>query len=324
MDLLFVILTENVLKKFLANEGVDKKLVLVILLPIIIIAVYSEIFKIDILNIFLKLDPYFVIFFFVAYLTQILIVSLRDSRIIGIDFYTAFKARIFANSVSLIIPGAMGPDLARAVIYIRKGVGIDKAFSLSLLESFYDVNIIAVMFLVFIWFKFSAFEIILVLTALGNVLLWIFGVGYIYGTSNYSLNRIEEKIFSIKYLKPLQDAYLNAKGEIKERLSSPFLTISSVFLTVLSYVVQSLPFYLVSRSLIESVLINTTYQVALLVPIPSAAGISELALTAIVPPLLVLQIRVLELLSYSLGFVYVREISIDEIRKEVKEVWKTI
>ncbi|MFP3347330.1 MAG: UPF0104 family protein, partial [Sulfolobaceae archaeon] len=71
-------------------------------------------------------------------------------------------------------------------------------------------------------------------------------------------------------------------------------------------------------------LINTTYQVALLVPIPSAAGISELALTAIVPPLLVLQIRVLELLSYSLGFVYVREISIDEIRKEVKEVWKTI
>ncbi|MFP3347687.1 MAG: UPF0104 family protein, partial [Sulfolobaceae archaeon] len=63
----------------------DKKLVLVILLPIIIIAVYSEIFKIDILNVFLKLDPYFVIFFFVAYLTQILIVSLRDSRIIGID-----------------------------------------------------------------------------------------------------------------------------------------------------------------------------------------------------------------------------------------------
>jgi len=324
MDLLFVILMENVLKKFLANEDVDKKLVLVILLPIVIIGVYSEIFKINILNVFLNLNPYFVIFFFVAYLTQILIFSLRDSRIVGIDFYTAFKARLFANSISLIIPGAMGPDLARAVIYVRKGVGIDKAFSLSLLESFYDVNVIAVMFLVFIWFKFSPFEIILILTALGNILLWVSGIGYVYGTSNYNLNKIEQKIFSIKYLKPLQEAYLNAKGEMKERLSNPFLTISSLFLTGIGYVVQSLPFYLVSRSLIEAILINTTYQVALLVPIPSAAGISELALTALVPPLLVLQIRVLELLSYSLGFVYVREISIDEIRKEVKEVWKTI
>ncbi|BCU69471.1 lysylphosphatidylglycerol synthase domain-containing protein [Stygiolobus caldivivus] len=302
----------------------DKKLILVIFLPIIIIVIYSIIFRIDLLNVFLNLNPYFVIAFFITYLAQLGIVSIRDSKIAGVDFLTAFKARFFANSISLIIPGAMGPDLARAVIYLRKGLTIDRAFSLSLLESFYDVNVIAFMFLVLIWFRFSPLEIILILTALGNIFMWFLGIGYVYGTSNYNLNRVEQKVFSIKYLKPLEEAYLNGKVEMKEKLKNPLLTFSSSILTLVGYLVQSLPFYLISRSFLQAIIINTTYQVALLVPIPSAAGVAELSLTALVPPLVVLQIRVLELISYSLGFVYVKEISIDEIRKEVKEVWKTI
>ena len=302
----------------------DKKLILVTFLPIIIIVVYSIIFRIDLLNVFLNLNPYFVIAFFITYLAQLGIVSIRDSKIAGVDFLTAFKARFFANSVSLIIPGAMGPDLARAVIYLRKGLTIDRAFSLSLLESFYDVNVIAFMFLVLIWFRFSPLEIILILTALGNIFMWFLGIGYVYGTSHYNLNRVEQKVFSIKYLKPLEEAYLNGKVEMKGKLKDPLLTFSSIMLTLIGYLVQSLPFYLISRSFLQPIIINTTYQVALLVPIPSAAGVAELSLTALVPPLVVLQIRVLELISYSLGFVYVKEISIDEIRKEVKEVWKTI
>ena len=315
---------ENVLKKYHISIDVEKKFVAILFLPIAVIIVYTIIFRINLLDVFLNLNPYFVLSFFLAYIGQIGIVSLRDSKIANVDYITAFKARLFANGVSLIIPGAMGPDLARAVIYVKKGVSLDTALSLSLLESFYDVTVISLMFLVLFWFHFSPLDIILLLTAIGNIFFWFAGIGYVYGTSHYALNRIEQRVFSLKWLKPLEGAYLNGKSAMKERLRDKYLVFYSSLVTFLGYIVQSLPFYLISQSLLKSVLINTIYQVALLVPIPSAAGVAEISLLAVVPPLIVLQIRVLELLAYSLGLIFVKDISIGELRSEVKEIWKTI
>lgn len=302
----------------------EKKFLFTIFLPIIVIIAYTLIFHINPESIVLKINPYFVVVFFLFYFLQIGLLAYRDSKISGLPISITYKARLFANGVGLIIPGALGPDLARAIFYVKgKRMGLDKAFSISLYESFYDVVVLSVLFLILIWFHFSPVELILVLTALGNIILWIGGIGYVYGTSHKSLNRIENIIFSIKYIKPLQNAYLNGKGAIKSRMSNPVLTTLSLILTALAYIIQSIPFYLLFNSFFFSILVNTTYQVSLLVPIPSAAGVAELALTALLPPLLVVQIRILELVSFAFGLIYIKDIKLSELKDEVKAVWRT-
>lgn len=302
----------------------EKKFLFTVFLPIIVIVAYTLIFHINPANVFLKMNPYFVGLFFLSYFLQIGLLAYRDSKISGLPISITYRSRLFANGVSLVMPGALGPDLGRAIFYVKgKKMGLDKAFSISLYESFYDVTVLSVLFLILIWFHFSPVELILVLTALANIVLWIGGIGYVYGTSHKSLNKIENLIFSIKYIKPLQNAYLNGKEAIKSRMSDPVLTTFSVFLTALAYIIQSIPFYLLFNSFFFSITVNITYQVALLVPIPSAAGVAELALTALVPPLLVLQIRILELVSFAFGLIYVKDIKLSELKDEVKAVWKT-
>ena len=300
----------------------DKKLLATLSLPVIVIVAYSLILHVNLINAILEINLYFLISFFIAYLGQILVTSYRDSLITNLDYYTCIKARLLGNAVSLVIPGAAGPDLSRAVSYVHKNVKLDKAFTLSLYESFFDVNVGAVLYLLLFWIKLSPLETIMILVSLGNIVGWSSGLGYAYFTSG-KLNKIEQKIFNIKYIKPLSESYLVLKNVMKERAQNKRLVIFSILLTALGYFIQSLPFYFIRDNLLLDYLINQTYLVATLVPIPSAAGIAELALSAVLPPLYVIQVRILELVSYSLGFIYLKDIKLEVLKKEVKEIWKT-
>jgi len=301
---------------------VDKKLLATLSLPLIVIVTYSLILHVNLINAILEINTAFLISFFLAYLAQILVISYRDSLITNLDYYTCIKARLFGNAVSLIIPGAAGPDLSRAVSYVHKNVKLDKAFTLALYESFFDVNVGAVLYLLLIWVKLSPLETIMILVSLGNILGWSSGLGYAYFTSG-KLNKLEQKIFNIKYIKPLNESYLVLKNVMKESMQNKRVFFFSTLLTALGYFIQSLPFYFIRDNLLFDYLINQTYLVATLVPIPSAAGIAELALSAVLPPLFVIQVRILELVSYSLGFIYLKDIKLEVLKKEVKEIWKT-
>lgn len=300
----------------------DKKLVATLSLPVFIIILYSLILHVNLIEAITEIKISFLVSFFLAYLAQILVISFRDSMITNLDYYTCVKARLLGNAASLIIPGAAGPDLSRAVIYVHKNVKLEKAFTLSIYESFFDVNIGAGLYLALFWVKVSPLETILILVAVLNILGWISGIGYAYHTSG-RLNRLEEKIFNIKFIKPLSQSYLVLKSEIKGQIRNKKLFLYSVFLTGLGYFIQSLPFYFIRSNLLLDYLINQTYLIATLVPIPSAAAIAELALSAVLPPIYVVQVRIMELVSYSLGFIYLREIKLEVLKKEVKEVWKT-
>ena len=299
----------------------DKKLLATISLPIIVIIAYSLILHVNLIKAILQINLFFLISFFLAYLGQMLIVSYRDSLITNVDYLTCVKARLLGNAVSLIIPGAAGPDLSRAVTYVHKNVKLDKAFTLALYESFFDVNVGAGLYLLLFWVKLSPLETILILISLANILGWGSGLGYAYFTSG-KLNKIEQKIFNIKYLKPLTESYLVLKNVMKESMQNRKIVAFSVLLTSLGYFIQSLPFYFIREDLLLDFLINQTYLVATLVPIPSAAGIAEIALSAVLPPLYVIQVRILELVSYSLGFIYLKDIKLEVLKKEVKEIWK--
>jgi len=301
---------------------VDKKLALSAIIPIVVILIYSIIFRINIINAIIEINRIFVLLFFLSYIGQILVVSYRDSLITNLDYYTAFKARLLGNAVSLIIPGAAGPDLSRAISYVHKNVKLDKAFTLAIYESFYDVNVGAVLFLLLFWIKLTPLESILILVSLANILGWSSGLGYAYFTSG-KLNKIEQKLFNFKIFKPLTESYLNLKDVLRVQLKNKKTVAYSVFLTALGYFIQSLPFYILFKNFLFDYLVNQTYLVATLVPIPSAAGIAELALSAILPPIYVIQIRILELVSYSFGFIYIKEIKLEVLKKEVKEIWKT-
>ena len=300
----------------------DKKLLATLSLPLIVIVAYSLILHVNLINAILEINIAFLVSFFLAYLGQILVTSYRDSLITNLDYYTCIKARLLGNAVSLIIPGAAGPDLSRAASYVHKNVKLDKAFTLALYESFFDVNIGAVLYLLLFWVKLSPLETIMILVSLGNILGWSSGLGYAYFTSG-KLNKLEQKIFNIKYIKPLNESYLVLKNVMKERMQNKRLFFFSTLLTALGYFIQSLPFYFIRDNLLLDYLINQTYLVATLVPIPSAAGIAELALSAVLPPLFVIQVRILELVSYSLGFIYLKDIKLEVLKKEVKEIWKT-
>lgn len=300
----------------------DKKLLATLSLPLIVIVAYSLILHVNLINAILEINIVFLVSFFLAYLGQILVISYRDSLITNLDYYTCIKARLFGNAVSLIIPGAAGPDLSRAVSYVHKNVKLDKAFTLALYESFFDVNVGAVLYLLLFWVKLSPLETIMILVSLGNILGWSSGLGYAYFTSG-KLNKLEEKIFNIKYIKPLNESYLVLKNVMKESMQNKRVFFFSTLLTALGYFIQSLPFYFIRDNLLLDYLINQTYLVATLVPIPSAAGIAELALSAVLPPLFVIQVRILELVSYSLGFIYLKDIKLEVLKKEVKEIWKT-
>ena len=300
----------------------DKRLLVSLSLPIIVIVAYSLILRVNLIHAILGINYVFLISFFFAYLGQILVNSYRDSLIADLDYYTCIRARLFGNAVSLIIPGAAGPDLSRAVTYTHKDVKLDIAFTLALFESFFDVNVGAVLYILLFWVKLSPLEFILILAALGNIAGWSSGLGYAYFTSG-KLSKLEQKIFNIKYIKPLSESYLVLKNVIKERMENKKMITFSVLLTTLGYFIQSLPFYFIRNNLLFDFLINQTYLVATLVPIPSAAGIAELALSAVLPPLYVIQVRILELVSYSLGFIYLKDIKLELLKKEVKEIWKT-
>ena len=300
----------------------DKRLLASLSLPIIVIIAYSLILHVNLIRAILGINSVFLISFFLAYLGQILVNSYRDSLITELDYFTCVKARLLGNAVSLIIPGAAGPDLSRAISYVHKNVKLDKAFTLALYESFFDVNVGASLYLLLFWLKLSPLDLILILTALGNIIGWGSGLGYAYFTSG-KLNKLEQKIFNIKYIKPLSESYLVLKNVMKERIQNRKLVIFSILLTTLGYFIQSLPFYFIRNNLLFDFLINQTYLVATLVPIPSAAIMAELALSIVLPPLYVIQVRILELVSYSIGFIYLKDIKLEVLRNKVKEIWKT-
>jgi len=126
----------------------DKKLVVGAALPPLIVIAYSLLFKVDPITTLLHLSPYFTLSFFLAYLASNAVASVRDALLAKVPYSVAFKARLLGNAVGLVIPGALGGDLTRAVVYSKSvKLKLDEAFAISTVSAFYDVVIGSLMYL---------------------------------------------------------------------------------------------------------------------------------------------------------------------------------
>ncbi|MEM4046656.1 MAG: lysylphosphatidylglycerol synthase domain-containing protein [Metallosphaera sp.] len=296
----------------------EKKLLIGTLIPPIVIVLYSLYFHLNFVSVMRNIDPKLLILFISTYLAQIAVLALRDSRIAQVSYFTAFKARLLGNSVGLVIPGWAGQDLARASVYSRYNRDIVKSFAFSLNEAMYDVVIGSLLFLALVDIKASSIDLIYVLTALGNVVVWTLGMGYVIFTSRRVI-RAEEKLVNFLKLKNYYFLLQKGKEKVREATTWESIFINSA-LTVLGYLIQSVAFYYVVPSFAFDVLINMTYFAASLIPVPASSGFAELGLSIYFHPNLVVAIRILELINYSLGFIFIREISLNHLKSQFNEI----
>ncbi len=300
----------------------NKKLIASAALPIVVIVAYIIIFHVDPFEILLLLPWYFVPSFFLAYFVSNAIAAVRDSMIAEVSYGTALKARLLGNAVSLIIPGALGPDLSRALVYVNRGVKIEDALVYSFIIAFYDVVIGSFLFLAVLFVRPELLSFFYVLIAFGNILYWLLIMGYIAGTAGSKMNKLEDYIFKkLQEYPEISKAYQRAKQVTRDKMNSK-LTSFSAIITILEYAVQALPFYFVFHSYLYSLYLNQLYFVSLLIPIPAGAVSSELALTSVLPPLYAIGIRVLELFAYSLGFVFIKEVNLTRLQEEIRRYGK--
>jgi len=299
---------------------VQFKYVFTALLPILVVVVYSIIFKINIIEIVRSLTPMIILAFVLSYLGQILVIALRDKKIVGVSFYTAFKARLLGNSIGLILPGWVGQELTRATVYSKEHVELIQGFSLSLLEAYYDVTVGSLMFLVLLPIRFIAIELIYIFITIGNIIGWSLGLAYVYTTAGKSI-RIEKSIVKLIGLDKYYFVLNKGKQAMKDKIEGKnFITYFS--LTVLGYLVQSLSFLAMVSDYFKDILINMTFFAATLFPIPGASGVSEIAFSLFLPPHFVVAAVVLELLDYFIGFIFIRDIDINELKKEFYKIKK--
>jgi len=174
----------------------DKKLVIGVALPPLIVIAYSLLFKVDPITTLLHLSPCFTLSFFLAYLASNAVASLRDALLAKVPYSVAFKARLLGNAVGLVIPGALGGDLTRAVVYSKSvKLKLDEAFAISTVSAFYDVVIGSLMYLLLLIVQPRPLDVIFTLVALANILFWLTVIGYFAGTAGGKKNRLERLIF---------------------------------------------------------------------------------------------------------------------------------
>jgi hypothetical protein len=299
---------------------VQFKYVFTALLPILVVIIYSIIFKINIVQIVRSLTPEIILAFILSYIGQISVIAIRDKKIVGVSFYTAFKARLLGNSIGLILPGWVGQELTRATVYSREKVELIQGFSLSLLEAYYDVTAGSVMFLILLPIRFIALELIYIFITLGNIIGWSLGLAYVYTTAGKTI-KIEKSVVKLIGLDKYYFVLNKGKQAMKDKIEGKNF-IKYFFLTILGYLVQSLSFIVIVPDYFKDVLINMTFFAATLFPIPGASGVSEIAFSLFLPPHFVVAVVVLELLDYFIGFIFIRDIDINELKKEFYKIKK--
>jgi hypothetical protein len=299
-----------------------KRLIVFAFIPILSIYIYSLIFKLNIENILFQIDLRVFSLFLLSYILYSTIVSIRDSRIASVNYITALKARLLGNAFSLFLPGWSGSELIRAIVYLSKSkVNFARAFSYSLSIAFYDVVIGAMIFIPFSLLYLNALLFIFILYSLINILSWIGGFVYIYMTAE-RLNKVEKIIFNkIKIIEKFSRIYLISKNTIKRNLSK-FEIIFNSFVTILAYSLQALGFMSIVKTYEFAFFLNQLYLISLLVPTPNGAGARELALSIYLEPSMVVQIIMIQMICASLGFLFIGDINLKELKMQLEYIFK--
>ncbi|WP_052349464.1 lysylphosphatidylglycerol synthase domain-containing protein [Candidatus Acidianus copahuensis] len=291
---------------------------LLIFLPIIVLLVYSEIFNLNIVLALEKINPSAILSFLGGYFAQIIIVSFRDKKIVDTDLKTAFKARFLGYAVGLIVPGWAGQELTRSIVYNRNGKALVEGFSLSVTEASFDVIAGCILFITLLPIRFYIIDVIYILVALGNIVGWSTGIAYLYSTAGKTV-KIEVNLLKLLRMDKYYYILEKTKKSIKVALSIS-RALAYLGITILGYVIFSLGLFPLLPNVYLDLLVAMSYFVSTLIPIPGASGVSELALAIFLPPSLVFDIVTLQLFAYSLGFSLIREIDLNELKKELDKI----
>ncbi|BCU67467.1 hypothetical protein HS7_09040 [Sulfolobales archaeon HS-7] len=303
----------------------DKKTIVVIVLIPLILYVYSLITHVSLINALESVKPEEYAYFIGAYMLQCYVLSIRDSYIvkriskIKISRLYAFRARVASNFIGFIIPGTVGGDLTRALYYQRKGAKVHESFASSLIEAFFDGiagnGLYIFLFLVFL----NVGTVIFFLIALANLIFWIALVGYFHLSSR--INRVEAFLLSKLPINiDLNRFYSEFKGDFKKISVYKEMVLIGIILTTIGYLIVAIPFIIYTNHYLTALLANQLYQVASFIPIPGYAGITELALSSVLPPKNVIEVRYLEIINALTGIYGVKDIDINDLRNAINEI----
>ncbi|MCY0873690.1 MAG: UPF0104 family protein [Acidianus infernus] len=296
------------------------KNIISIMLPFLALFGYSLIFHVNIILALEKINYIVILGFLSAYIAQISIISIRDKYIVKVSYKNAFKARLLGNASSLLIPGWAGQELARAVIYNLEKRNLIESLSLSIAEASFDVISGAILFIIVLPLKFYYIEFIYIIVALGNIIGWSIGMIYIYSTAGKYVET-EKKIMRLIKVDKYYFLLLQGKDSIKKSIGNKRFIIYMA-LSFLGYLVLSAGLYPLIPNYFYDIIIIMAYFAATLFPIPAAAGVSELALALLLPSSYVFDIIILEYVSYALGFIFLREVSFSELKKDIDKIKK--
>ncbi|ARM76358.1 lysylphosphatidylglycerol synthase domain-containing protein [Acidianus manzaensis] len=287
-------------------------------LPILVLFLYSILFHVNIILSLEKINIIVILSFIASYLFQILFIAIRDSKIVKVSLANAYKARLLGNAVGLLVPGWAGQELTRAIVYNRENKELIDAFSLSVAEASFDVIAGSIIFLAILPLKFYAIEFLYILVAIGNIAGWGIGMAYVYSTAGRHIG-IEKSILRLAKFDQYYFVLLKGKDAIKNNISD--INIIYYFaLTIAGYLVLSAGIFPLVHNYFYDILVTMSYFVATLFPIPGASGVSELALAILLPSTYVFDIVILEYVCYSLGYIFIGEINISELKKEMKKI----
>ncbi|MUM64058.1 UPF0104 family protein [Acidianus infernus] len=296
------------------------KNIISIMLPFLALFGYSLIFHVNIILALEKINYIVILGFLSAYIAQISIISIRDKYIVKVSYKNAFKARLLGNASSLLIPGWAGQELARAAIYNLEKRNLIESLSLSIAEAPFDVISGAILFIIVLPLKFYYIEFIYIIVALGNIIGWSIGMTYIYSTAGKYVET-EKKIMRLIKVDKYYFLLLQGKDSIKKSIGNKRFIIYMA-LSFLGYLVLSAGLYPLIPNYFYDIIIIMAYFAATLFPIPAAAGVSELALALVLPSSYVFDIIILEYVSYALGFIFLREVSFSELKKDIDKIKK--
>ncbi|MEM0362718.1 MAG: lysylphosphatidylglycerol synthase domain-containing protein [Sulfolobaceae archaeon] len=296
----------------------DKKYIATFILPLVIIAIYAYIFKLNVFYILTE-DPRFLLLFITVYILQNSIDSIKDSLLTQLRIDKTLKARLLGSSIGLVVPGWTGQELARSLVYNKYGLNLSQSLSYSILVGLIDVLAICFGYILFLPLYFNPLEIIFIFTVISNILGWSAALSYFYLQQN-KLNKIEQFVFKIIKMEHISTSYLEFKSYLKQGMSKKFIIY--VLISFLGFASYSLYFYYIIHNILLSIFVSFLYQVSTLIPIPSAAIVGELALSIFLNPSYVFLTRLNYIVSNLIGFLFFREMSFEELKKWSKEILK--
>jgi hypothetical protein len=298
----------------------DKRLIVVAFIVPGFLLLYSALTHIRLQKVLMEIPAPLYLYFALGYMAQAALISIRDSEIVlltsstKLRYTTALKARLLSNFVGFLIPGSIGGDAARAMFYLREGVGASEALSASVAQGFFDTVTASAFFLILDYLEPLSPVARLTLTLLAslNLVLWL-GL-LLYFHSWKEINALEKSLLKLIPKDWLWRLY----SGLKLSITKPVITLNSAplyVLTLLGYVITALPFVPLLHDFPKALLVNQLYQLSSVIPIPGYAGVSELALSAALPPAEVVQVRILEIMCVLVGAPFLKEISIVELRR---------